>query len=163
MFLTRITREPKNLVINFLNAVLETDEENRITEVTILNPYNEREFENAKLSIVDVKVRDESGRYYQIEIQLSVAPWLSGRMLHNWAALYHSQMEKGEAYDSLKPAISIWILDGVLFAPSEEASDTDAYLHLAFEARERSLGFRMTRDFGIHMFLNVARNFVPNL
>jgi len=144
--------ENRNLLTNFLNAVLETAEGHRITDVTLLNPYNEREFETAKLSIVDVKVRDESGQYYQIEIQVSVTSWLAERMLHNWAALYHSQMEKGEDYGALRPAISIWILDGVLFRPPKKKDrDTEDYLHLVFEPRERKLEFRMSRHFGIHV------------
>ncbi len=143
-------KENRNLLINFLNAVLGPEEGKRITKVTLLNPYNEREFENGKLSVVDVKAQDESGKYYQIEVQLSVASWLALRMLHNWAGIYHPQLEKGKEYDSLNPVISIWILEGVLFRPEKPADEKD-YLHLAFEARERSLGFPMSDHFGIHI------------
>ncbi len=40
--------------------------------MTLLNPYNEREFIGDKLTIVDVKAIDESGKMYQIEIQLAM-------------------------------------------------------------------------------------------
>ncbi|MCP4113674.1 MAG: hypothetical protein GY749_50470, partial [Desulfobacteraceae bacterium] len=38
----------------------EKDEETKITEVVIMNPYNEREFQTDKLSIVDIKAKDET-------------------------------------------------------------------------------------------------------
>jgi len=41
-----------------------------VVEAEILNPYNEREFLDDKLSIVDVKARDAQGRLFQVEIQL---------------------------------------------------------------------------------------------
>ncbi|MDM8550700.1 Rpn family recombination-promoting nuclease/putative transposase [Desulfobacterales bacterium HSG2] len=143
--------ENRNLLINFLNAVLEPDAGERITDVFVLNPYNEREFESGKLSIVDIKARDEGGRYFQVEIQVSAYFWLALRMLHNWAGVYHAQLEKGKPYVSLNPVISIWILDDMLFSPSEKEADTDNYLHLIFEPRERALGIRMTDHFAIHI------------
>ena len=41
-----------------------------LTGVDILNPYNDKEFLEDKLSIVDVKALDNNGNLYQIEIQL---------------------------------------------------------------------------------------------
>jgi len=42
-----------------------------IVSVEIINSYNEKEFLNDKLSIVDVKASDQLGRIYQIEVQLA--------------------------------------------------------------------------------------------
>jgi len=50
----------RGLLIHFLNALLGNDLSAPITEVTILNPYNEWEFRSDKLSIVDVKARDQA-------------------------------------------------------------------------------------------------------
>ena len=52
--------ENKNLLLDFLNAVLAP--QFPISDVEILNPYNEREFYSDNLTIVDVKARDEQGR-----------------------------------------------------------------------------------------------------
>ena len=49
--------ENKNLLLDFLNAVLAP--QFPISDVEILNPYNEREFYSDKLTIVDVKARDK--------------------------------------------------------------------------------------------------------
>ena len=75
------------LLIHFLNALLGAELPAPISAVEILNPYNEREFLDDKLSIVDVKARDERGRLYQIEIQILVHADLPARMLYAWADL----------------------------------------------------------------------------
>ena len=62
----------RDLLIHFLNAILGRDLPSPVTQVDILNPYNEREFVTDKLSIVDVKARDDHARLYQAEIQLAV-------------------------------------------------------------------------------------------
>ena len=48
------------LLIHFLNAILGPELPAPITAVEILNPYNEREFLDDKLSIVDIKARTTS-------------------------------------------------------------------------------------------------------
>ena len=77
------------LLLHFLNAVLQTDPAGRIQDVQIMNPYNEREFETDKLSVVDIKAKDKQGRSYQIEIQLALHPGLADRILYTWSTLYH--------------------------------------------------------------------------
>ena len=104
----------RRLLIHFLNAILSGELSTPITEVIILNPYNEREFQSDKLSIVDVKARDQAQRLYQIEIQLLNLPDLPGRIVYGWANLYRSQLKKGDSYDQLKPAYSIWLLGETL-------------------------------------------------
>lgn len=48
-------------LVHFLNAVLKPDENSKIKEAVVINPYNEQDFQNDKLTIVDVKARDEKG------------------------------------------------------------------------------------------------------
>ena len=48
------SNENKPLLINFLNAVLGLMNGQAIKDVVILNPYNEKEFQDDKLSIIDV-------------------------------------------------------------------------------------------------------------
>ena len=71
-------------LIHFLNAMLGAELPAPVTAVEILNPYNERECLTDKLSIVDVKVRDDQGRFYQIEIQLRPHADLPARILYTW-------------------------------------------------------------------------------
>jgi predicted transposase/invertase (TIGR01784 family) len=109
------SEEHKALLVHFLNAVLARDPGIRIRSVELLNPYNEREFETAKLSVVDVKARDDAGRWYQIEIQLALHAGLTARMLYTWSTIYHNQLRKGAAFTTLQPVIAIWLLDEPLF------------------------------------------------
>ena len=51
--------ENKNLLIDFLNSVLAP--QSPISDVEILNPYNDRELYKDKLTIVDIKAKDEKG------------------------------------------------------------------------------------------------------
>jgi predicted transposase/invertase (TIGR01784 family) len=82
----------RGLLIHFLNAILADEWAVPIVEVEMINPYNEREFFDDKLSIVDVKARDPAGRTYQIEIQVLNIPDLPARILYGWADLYSAQL-----------------------------------------------------------------------
>ena len=107
------------LLIHFLNAILAGELNAPLVAVEILNPYNEREFPDDKLSIVDVKARDPGGRLYQIEIQLLNVPDLPARIFYGWADLYSAQLQDGESYDQLKPTYSIWLLGQTLWPKQE--------------------------------------------
>ena len=111
------------LLIHFLNAILGEELKTPVVGVTIINPYNEREFLSDKLSIVDVKARDAAGCLYQVEIQLLTHPDLLGRIFYTWADLYSSQLQNGDQYDLLKPTYSIWLLGENLLR------DTAEYAH----------------------------------
>jgi predicted transposase/invertase (TIGR01784 family) len=100
----------RGLLIHFLNAILGPELPRPITGVEILNPYNEREFFSDKLSIVDVKARDDQGRLYQVEIQLLTYPDLPARILYTWADLYSQQIQSGQDYGQLQPTYAIWLV-----------------------------------------------------
>ncbi len=74
------SEDNRALLIHFLNALLGAELPAPVSAVEILNPYNEREFLDDKLSIVDVKARDAQGRLYQVEIQILPHPDLPARM-----------------------------------------------------------------------------------
>ena len=102
--------ENRRLLIHFLNAVLGAALPAPIRSVDILNPYNDREFVDDKLSVVDVKARDEAGQLYQVEIQLLSYAELPARMLYTWADLYSVQLGSGQDYATLRPTYAIWLL-----------------------------------------------------
>ncbi len=104
----------RRLLIHFLNAVLGAELACPVVEVEILDPYNEREFLDDKLSIVDVKARDARQRVFQVEIQLLAVPDLLARILYGWADLYSDQLKDGQDYGELKPTYSIWLLGETL-------------------------------------------------
>ena len=134
----------KNLLIHFLNAVTGLAGDDAITDVVIMNPYNDREFFMDKLSIVDIKAKCQNEFRYQVEIQLLVYPSLPSRIIHNWSTIYHSQIGKSEDYTKLKPVISIWLLDTPLF------KDTDAY-HLSFGIFDTTHEIFLTDHLRVHL------------
>ncbi|MFM9068637.1 MAG: Rpn family recombination-promoting nuclease/putative transposase, partial [Planctomycetota bacterium] len=99
--------EHSSVTVHFLNSVLRC--EPRIRQVTILNPALEKEAVDDKLSILDVKAQDESGRFFNIEMQTSLAGSLQKRLPYYLARLYCSQMREGMPYRQLSPAVSICV------------------------------------------------------
>ena len=133
--------ENKNLLIDFLNSVLAP--QSPISDVEILNPYNEREFYKDKLTIVDIKAKDEKGTAYQIEIQLSVFSYLPERMLYTWSDIYQSQLTSGEKFSELCPVISIWLLTENLFPQSPA-------FHHHFQMLDEANQQRLSQHCSIH-------------
>ncbi len=109
-----------DLLIHVLNALLADDLAAPITHVDILNPYNERETLDDKLTVVDVKARDAAQRLFQVEIQLLVFSKLAPRILYAWAHLFSQQLQRGDDHRVLQPVYAIWILDGTLFRDRPE-------------------------------------------
>jgi predicted transposase/invertase (TIGR01784 family) len=52
--------ENKGLLISLLNSIV--SEEDQVDYTEILNPYNEKNFRNDKLSILDIKARNKASR-----------------------------------------------------------------------------------------------------
>jgi predicted transposase/invertase (TIGR01784 family) len=135
------SEENRNLLIHFLNAILANELTAPITSVEILNPYNDKEFISDKLSIVDVKARDEQQRLYQIEIQLVTHAYLPERIVYNWADIYSQQLHSGDKYEELQPTYAIWLL-----AENLLKNDSD-YLH-CYKLRDEKGGV-LTEQGGI--------------
>jgi len=135
----------KNLLIHFLNAVTELQGDEAITDVVIMNPYNEREFIDGKLSVVDIKAKCQNDFKYQVEIQLAVYSALSSRIVYNWSTIYHSQLTKQKGdYKELKPVFSIWILENPLF------KDVENY-HLKFGLNDLKNNISLSDHLTIHL------------
>jgi predicted transposase/invertase (TIGR01784 family) len=134
----------RNLLVHFLNAVLGSELALPITGVEILNPYNEKEHLDDKLSIVDVKAKDERGRVYQIEIQLDYFGYLPARMLYTWSDVYSQQLQSGEKYYKLNPTYSIWLL------AENAVKHDDQYIH-RYKFRDEA-GIPLIEHGGIWVF-----------
>ncbi|MCG8653180.1 MAG: Rpn family recombination-promoting nuclease/putative transposase [Pirellulales bacterium] len=136
------SEENKDLLIHLLNSVLEP--EAPVEEVWIENPFNEKSFEDDKLSIVDVKARDSTGAWYIIEVQTTVPDELSNRLVYYTSKLYTDQMREGQSYGELSPAASICFLSGSLF-PDVQAG------HLRFELYDPTEKLSFSDQFHVHL------------
>ena len=103
------SEENKDILISLINSIVSKN--NQVIDVTLLNPYNNKEHPSDKLSILDIKATDEKGRQYNIEMQITDQVYYNQRALYYWSRLYTSQLQEGDAFGDLKKTISINILN----------------------------------------------------
>ncbi|WP_448529112.1 Rpn family recombination-promoting nuclease/putative transposase [Raineya sp.] len=101
----------KQILISFLNAILGLEGERKIADVQILNPYQVPIVLGAKSTVLDVKARDEAGKEYIVEMQVTDKIGFAQRVVYYSAKSYISQLNAKEEYYQLKPVIFIGILD----------------------------------------------------
>ena len=59
----------KNILISFLNAVLDFKDEKEIVEVSLVNPYQVPRIPDLKETILDIKATNRSGENFIVEMQ----------------------------------------------------------------------------------------------
>src|SRR5262245_41869169 len=91
--------ENKDLLISLINSIV--SEEDQVSEVTLLNPYNPKNFRSDKLSVLDIKAKGKNGKLFNIEIQVSDEGDYDKRALFYWAKLYTEQLQNGQDYSQL--------------------------------------------------------------
>ena len=101
------TEESAPLLVGFLNAILRLPEP--VVSVQLENPTHEREFPDDRSFVVDIRATDQQGRIFHIDVQLIAHTALAERVLFCWADGFARQLSKGNAYDELRPLISIWV------------------------------------------------------
>lgn len=113
----RVYGQPRNsdVLVSILEAVLAGTEFALIAELEILNPFNDRETADDKLSIVDVRARQKSGELFNVDMQLFAYKEMTPRLLYYWAVSYAEQLGKGHDYSELKPTIVICFADYDVF------------------------------------------------
>ncbi|MDX2245873.1 MAG: Rpn family recombination-promoting nuclease/putative transposase [Bacteroidia bacterium] len=103
----------KETLISFLNAVLDFHGDQRISQVTILNPYQLPKLKGGKVTIIDVKATDQVGRTYIVEMQVGDIDGFEKRVLFYSSKSYSDQIKRADFYRKLRPVIFIGILDFV--------------------------------------------------
>ncbi|WP_442506401.1 Rpn family recombination-promoting nuclease/putative transposase [Novipirellula sp. SH528] len=130
------------ITLHFLNAVL--DGAPKITEVEILNPIIEKEFDEDKYSILDVRAKDQLGHRFNIEIQRTKPTALRERLTYYVATQLVEQIGTGSDYADLRPSIGICILDAILFRDIPD-------LHLDFRLMNAKHRLTLTDHLQIHL------------
>jgi predicted transposase/invertase (TIGR01784 family) len=130
------------ITLHFLNAILQGTPQ--ITDVEILNPIIEREFEEDKYAILDVRARDAFGNRFNIEIQRTLPTALRERLTYYAAAQLVEQLGAGDDYVALRPSIGICILDAVIFKRIDD-------LHLDFRLMNEKHRLMLTDHLQIHL------------
>jgi predicted transposase/invertase (TIGR01784 family) len=143
--------ENKDLLISLINSIV--SEEDQVVDLTLLNPYNNKNFAKDKLSILDVKAKGVDGKLFNIEIQITDDADYDKRALYYWAKLYTEQLQAGSDYGQLSKAIGIHILNFISIPQAEK-------YHNVFHIHEKETGVRYFKDLELHTI--ELKKFSPN-
>ena len=133
--------ENKDLLISLINSIVSN--EDQVSDIILLNPYNAQNFSREKLSILDIKAQGLDGKRFNIEIQISDEADYDKRALYYWAKLYTEQLEVAEDYSTLSKAIGIHILNFI------SIPEVDKY-HNVFHITEKDTGELYFKDLELH-------------
>lgn len=133
--------ENKDLLISLINSIVSLDDQ--VVDVTLLNPYNPQNFKYDKLSILDIKATGETGKRFNIEIQITDEADYDKRALYYWAKLYTEQLQVAQDYSTLNKAIGIHILNFT------SIPDVQKY-HNVFHIVEKDSGVLYFKDLELH-------------
>ena len=103
--------QKKVILISFLNAVLGLEGRDRVRDVTMLNPFQLPRIMGEKASIIDVKVTDEKGATFIVEMQVAERAGFDKRVLYYSSKDYAGQIKVGDEYPKLRPVYFIGVLD----------------------------------------------------
>lgn len=133
--------ENKDLLVSLINSIV--SEEDQVSEITLVNPYNPKNFYKDKLSVLDIKAVGPNGKRFNIEIQISDEGDYDKRALYYWAKLYTEQLQASGEYNSLSKAIGIHILNFT------SIFETEKY-HNIFHISEKETGLPFFQDLELH-------------
>jgi predicted transposase/invertase (TIGR01784 family) len=117
----------------FLQAVLGLGDD-EFKGIKIIDPFLQREAEDDKLGILDVKLETTGGHIIDIEVQLLSLPDMRSRVTYYLSKMVTEQLGSGSPYSDLRRAISIVIVDFPLIVESKSH-------HTTFQMLERTEHF----------------------
>lgn len=131
----RVFGEHPDLVKSFLNALLPLEPEENITDIEYLPSEMVPENPLRKNSIVDVRCKDNKGRYFIVEMQMIWSPEFKQRVLFNASKAYVRQMDSGEKYDLLQPVYSLNLVNDIFEPELEEYYHYYRLVHMQYSER----------------------------
>ena len=105
----------ESILLNFLNAVLESDGQAPAKSVVAKNPFNPQTFVTDKFTILDVKATDEQGDIFAVEFQTSEKATFADRLTYYGSRSFGGQMYKGDSYSVLRAVIAIAVTTFEMF------------------------------------------------
>ena len=118
------------VLISFLNSILEFENTKQIKSLTILNPYQIPQLKDYKNTVLDIKAKNQDDEEFIVEMQVVKDTNFSKRSLYYTSKSYVNQIKKAEEYYKLKKVYFVGILDFAIF-------DNDDYLsqHLILDTK----------------------------
>lgn len=97
----------KSLLIALLNHLLELEGDRRILDVQHLTGEQHVDVAELKLSIVDVKCTDATGRRFVVEMQVLKVEGFEKRVVYNASKAYVMQLRNAEEYPALCDVVGV--------------------------------------------------------
>jgi predicted transposase/invertase (TIGR01784 family) len=110
----------KPLLIALLNHLLELEGDRRILDVQHLSGDQHVDVAELKLSIVDVKCTDASGRRFVVEMQVLKVEGFEKRVVYNASKAYVMQLRNAEEYPTLCDVVGVTICNFNLWPEKDE-------------------------------------------
>ena len=101
----------KDILIAFLNAVLDLHGDRQIRSVTLKNPWQPPDISILKETILDIKATDNRKVSFIVEMQVERKYAFQKRTQYYTAKAYTSQIDIGDDYPKLNQVIFIGVLD----------------------------------------------------
>jgi predicted transposase/invertase (TIGR01784 family) len=114
------TKGDPRLLISLLNAIFANKKINRIVKsISIKNPFLDKETDEDKLSILDIRAELEDGTNILIEMHLHGLSELKSKTIRSWARAFAEEIEQGKSYSEQPPTIAIAFVDGAVKSHEE--------------------------------------------
>ncbi len=114
--------QSKALLISFLNSIIYSRGRQKITDLSIVDPYSIPMLKGVKDSYVDVKAVLNDGSLVIIEMQVLNHKGFEKRVLYNAAKNYSMQLKRADDYHLLNPVIALNIVDFIMFEETSVVS-----------------------------------------
>jgi len=105
----------KNILISFLNSVLDFKDGFAIVDVILANPYQIPKIPELKETILDIKATNKNGNTFIVEMQRKDLGNFAKRSLYYTSKAYIEQLPKTKNYSILKKVYFIGILNFNIF------------------------------------------------
>jgi predicted transposase/invertase (TIGR01784 family) len=105
----------KNILISFLNSILDFKDKQLIADVSLANPYQIPKIPELKETILDIHATNRNGDTFIVEMQKKDLGDFTKRSLYYTSKAYVAQLPKGENYTLLKKVYFIGILNFNIF------------------------------------------------
>ncbi|MBP1907240.1 putative transposase/invertase (TIGR01784 family) [Paenibacillus turicensis] len=136
------SEENKDVLLAFLNLTFTEAGRPPLKEITLLNPYTDKDAPLDKQAIFDIWARTEAGEHINVEMQLFNKYDIEKRTLYYWGKRYSAQLQEGQTYKTLKKCVTINILN-YSFLPNE-------HYHNTFHLKEDLTAIQLIDDIEIH-------------
>ena len=112
-----------SLLISLLNSIFANKKIKRVIKyITIKNPYLDKESDEDKLSILDIRAELDDGTTILIEMHMYGLGELKAKSIRSWARAFGEELEVGENYAGQPPTITIAFANGQI-EPIEKAKN----------------------------------------